>query len=390
MSVRALYHFEGGGTDSTTLAALGAGSARALYHFDGAGTDSAVLGAAVIAPNDANIIYSPYGWDVTAQRALTVNAGAYGRVFITGSTSFKLLFNLSATMAPYPHVAYRIDGGAWTFQEMDTEIQIPVPATNTWSKHLIEWVFVSETESTNRWYAPFATAVNFKGIAVTAGAVTAPATPRKLTGIIFGDSITEGLRTRMLANQSDTDNNDATLGWAWRLGEMLGAEVCVVGFSAQGWNRPGYGNVPVFTSTWNYLYDTKPRTIITAPDFVLINHGTNDQTDPTSYVTSTVNAMLTAYPVTTKIILMRPIGGNWAAQLQAAVATINSNRVSYLDTTGWWSSTDSPDGTHPSGFANLTQIAPRAAAGVRNVLGQSNIWVKKADGSLKSIGPARK
>lgn len=362
----------------------------ALYHLESSGADS--FGASVlIAPDDANVVYSPYNWHVTSARALSINPGAYVRTLLAGSlTSVSLGFDVSNVATDLPQVAWRIDGGPWQSAEIAATITVPIPGTNTWGRHLIEWVIKSTSGTGSRWNSPWPNGVKFLGYTVPAGATTAPITRRKLHGLVFGDSITEGVRTLRI-DAKTTNGDDATLGWALLLADTLGAEIGVVGFQSQGWISPGAGFVPTFADAWDELFNGTARPVATpqAPDFILINHATNDQTDPSATATSTLTAILATYPASTKVMLLRAFGGKWASQMQAVVTAIGNPRLSYIDTTGWWTTSDSADSSHPNGLANLTQLAPRVAAAVRSTLGKGAMTIKRADGSVKTISPVR-
>ena len=97
----------------------------------------------------------------------------------------------------------------------------------------------------NRW-TPQAAAVVLTGVTLANGAgVSAPATlPRNV--LIYGDSITEGYHT---VATGDTDGSDASLGWAYALRRLLGAEVGVVGFGGTGLLNAGQGGVPPTASS---------------------------------------------------------------------------------------------------------------------------------------------
>ena len=72
MSLVALYHLEAGGIDSAT-AETPPRILRGPDHFNGDASDSAGVGPTVIAPNEANIVYSPCNWHVAAARAQAIN-----------------------------------------------------------------------------------------------------------------------------------------------------------------------------------------------------------------------------------------------------------------------------------------------------------------------------
>lgn len=357
----------------------------AAVNSVGTGTYSATASATPsasapnIAPNDPNIVYSPYNWDRTSARALTVCGGAYFRALIAGSpTAITLNFDVSSMTGTFPSkIAYRIDGGGWTEATVAATVAVPLPsATSAWTEHLIEVAVKSTTQSVNRWASPYATAVKFTGITTTPGTCTTAAIQSAgLRGIVLGDSITEG--NGIFSNSGDaTVQSDATLGFAFRLRDFLGAEVGVVGFGGLGLTVGGNGNVPALTSSWKLNAASLNRSFTSAPDFAVVNIGTNDSRQ--SVTSATFQAALTTFlndaiatlPSSTKIVVLLPFGGYYGTTVfQAAIAAATDpTRIAFVDTTGWFNTANSSDGIHPYGYADLSNLGPRTAAAVKAAL----------------------
>lgn len=316
------------------------------------------------------ILFSPYNWDVQAGYAKTINGGAYFKTAF-GGTSCTLTFDLAGVLTPYPKLTYRLDEhGPWTTVDLAASIAIAMPSdTAGYANHFLEVLVRSTSEANNRW-SPQACAVKLTGVTLDAGKSLALPTALPRFGLYFGDSITEGINT--VTNVGDaTLREDAGQGWAYLSARALGAECGIVGFGGQGFSVTGGGSVPVFGSTWNFLYGGVARSFSRTPDYIVINQGTNDPagTDITAAITSLLNAMIAALPSSTKIIALRPFNGAHNAQWVAAIAASSAPaRVSYIDTTGWFNTTNSTDSLHPNGFENVFNLAPRTAAAVRGVL----------------------
>lgn len=363
---------------------------RSLYHFDGDLLDSNVtVTTTAIAATDANIVYSPGNWGTVSANRKTINAGAYCRALLVcdaGVTGFALNFDLTNDLTPVPQVTYRIDGGPWQTAAVAASVAVAIPAANTWGKHLIEFLVKATTETRPRWTTTN-TEVVFTGITVTgASAVTAAIRQRALKILSFGTSITEGVRALGSTQTNDTDRNDARLGFAYQLGELLGAEIGVVGFGATGIVKPsGSGAVPAFASTYNLLWGSGPARSFIDVDAIVLEHGHNDAaydapTFTAAYV-SALNLLLAATSAKTMIFALRPLSGTHAADIQAAVAACtNPKRVVYVDTTGWFTTADSSDAVHPYGYASVAGIAPLAASAIRAGLAVSKTLVLNVGG----------
>ncbi len=326
---------------------------------------------AALAPNDAAILYSPYTWNVQPGAATTANAGAGFRTLFTGATC-GLNFDVSGMVTPPSQLWWRIDNGPWTQATVAGTITCAPPAATAGNAdvpyHLLEVAVKSTTETANRWNAGASTRLVFTGLTLATGAsVAAPlAAPLKL--LVFGDSVTEGIRTLGEAATTDPDRNDALSGWAYRLGALLGAEVGVVGFGGLGVTAAGSGNVPALATSWSSLYAGASRSLAAPPDLMVLDIGTNDgTTDITAAMTGLLNALLAACPAT-PIAVLRPFNGAEATTLQAAIAASAAPaQVHWIDTTGLLNPALGVDslGLHPSGPNNLAAIAPGLATLLR-------------------------
>lgn len=206
---------------------------------------------------------------------------------------------------------------------------------------------------------PPATAVVLTGIVLDAGATVRAPIRKPYNILIFGDSITEGVRTAGFAGiADDTDRNDATQDYSWLLSQELPAEVRVVGFGATGLTRGGSGNVPALPQSYKLLWSGQEQSFLPAPDVVIYNEGANDRVSIT-VAFETVIANLQAVAPNSQQLLLCPFNGSHATEIKAAVALAFSSRVIYGETTGFWDSADASGWPSSlrlcSGFADRTE-----------------------------------
>lgn len=320
----------------------------------------------------ANVLFSPYNWNIQASSAKTINAGAYFKTVFSGTTCL-LNFDMTGIASPVPQISYRVDRfGPWITVPIAAAVTITVPPdTSGYADkpgHLLEVIVKSMTETQPRWSTQ-ATAVSLTGIILDAGKVLRTPTKLPLKAIFFGDSITEGVRTLNSTANGDTNRNDAGQCWSLEVGRILGAEVGNVGFGAAGFIATGSGSVPALPNSYNLLYAGVARSFSPEPDFIVLMEGTNDSGNVTSAATAVLNGLLAATSAT-KIIVLRPFkDATHAASLQAAIAACSAPaRCNYVDTTGYFTTANSSDNLHPYGVENLVNIAPRVANAVRAVL----------------------
>lgn len=330
-----------------------------------------------LANGTGNVRFSPYNWDIQASTAKTINAGAYFKA-IFGGTSCTLNFDMTGIASPLPQISYRVDRfGPWISVPIAASVAITIPAdTVDYANkpgHLLEVLVKSMTETQARWSTQ-STAVKLTGVILDTGKILSAPPALPLKAIFYGDSITEGVRTVNMTGASDTDRNDAGQGWSLEVGRLLGAEVGNVGFGATGFNNGGSGGVPALPNSYNLLYAGVARSFASSPDFIVLMQGTNDGGDVTANATAVLNGLLSA--TAAKIILLRPFDGiapgngtAHATQLQAARAACSAPaRVTYVDTSGWFTTSNASDSLHPYGVENITHIAPLAAAAIKSAL----------------------
>lgn len=332
---------------------------------------SCALGANFIAPNDPGIRYSPANWDVTEARAFSINAGATFCTLFTGG-KVTLLFDISELSPPFPQLSYRIDGyGPRTVFSPAAKISLMMPPdTKEYGRHLLDVRIKSTSELLNRWHG-LETGVRLTGLQLDKGAVLTLPGAAPLSGIAYGDSITEGVRTVNTTAIDDTDRNDSGQSWAFELGRLLGAEIGIIGFGGSGLVVTGTGAVPPLPQTYNFISNDIKRSFPDDLDFIVLNLGTNDGMLNTFLAMKKVlNGLLSTIPPNTKIIVLRPfINSIQSNHLQSAIAACTAPaRVTFVDTAGFFDVSNSPDSLHPYGSENLAVIAPKVAAAIWLVL----------------------
>jgi hypothetical protein len=322
----------------------------------------------MIAMDHSAILYSPFNWGVTSQAAKTINSGAYFKVLFTG-TSCLLATDTSSNQPPFSQFWARVDGGSFTQFTLSSNSPVfAVASSLPKRKHLLEVVVKSTSETIDRWTRQ-RTAVIFTGLWLDNGATVSAPARKPFNILIFGDSITEGVRVNGYANiANDTDRNDALQVYSWLLSQELPAEVGVVGFGATGINTSGSGNVPTLGKTHAWLWAGQPRSFSEPePDLIIYNEGTNDGGSIAPGMASVVRALLQAAPNARQLLLL-PFNGGHATELKSVVTNVGSSKVSFGDTKGFFNPVDSSDSLHPYGYANLAFIAPKMASLVTPLL----------------------
>ncbi|HVU67095.1 MAG TPA: cellulose binding domain-containing protein [Ktedonobacteraceae bacterium] len=288
-----------------------------------------------VAPTNANIKYVGR-WDTSSSTVYTSYwPGAYFVTRFTGTT-------VAIQLAGSANIYVSIDNGPDTLYSsaQGTVNLTPTPlASGTHSLRV--------AARTDYDY------IAFQGLVLDAGATTvAPTLSTKLIEFI-GDSITAGY----------LDSKYALSDYAWLIGEQLGVQhtqiaqsgICLVD-NIQCYSPNAIGMSRQFFKEQNPSFPNSPNWDFSRyqPAAVIINLGTNDSgfsSITTATFQSTYETFLrdirSVYP-TARIFVLRTFAGVEVAPTQAAIQAVGDSNIQYVDTTGWVSSSDTIDGTHPS------------------------------------------
>lgn len=334
-----------------------------------------------IAVTDPLLVFSPYTWDVTAERAMSINAGAYVRAAFEGKpTDLVATFDLFGLGTPKAVVEIRVNGGDWTRQRLTASVPVPVPAGPAWPVTMVEVVLDAIGGGSQVWTTQNR-AAKFTGFSSASTLTLREWRKPDLRVLAVADSLGQGVFTLgPSVGQTETFPfvaNSARLGWAFPLRELLNCQLGVRGFGGVGLTRAGDDSVPKFLTIWDKLYDGRSADL-TGLDLIVFSPGTNDSAATASAVTEetrlVLNDMLTK--TSARIALVRNWKGVQAAAIAAAIPLCSSpGRVTWIDSAGWWQASEASDGTHPYGWSNLLNLTPRIASAVaKDVLGSTSLW----------------
>lgn len=341
---------------------------NAVWHFDGDGVDSKIAGVPdnVITPDNVNLVYSPYNWDITETSAKTINAGAYFKCMFTGSSA-KLNFDLTEAVAPYAQIWYRIDGsGAWVKEIIAPELVLTMNQdSQMWTTHFLEVVIKCLGSINGRWNTDESSVI-LSSITLSENGRIFPFIKSNLNVICYADSIGEGVNVYK-AYTNSYETSDAMIGLTNQLCGNLSCEVGNVSYGGIAFSHGGDGGVPKLYDSYNKLHAGKARSFEVVPNVVISLVGVNDEGAVTSDILLFINAILADTPATTKLIMVQPIYSN--PNIQDAIAQCSSpERCIYIPTSGFWKPVDSPDNIHPYGYMLITQLAPYLANEIRKYL----------------------
>lgn len=353
-----------------------------------------------IAINDSHWSWSggAGGWYISGSTyAQCTNGGNYLKTAFTG-TSCQLTLDLSpfassslSKRIDLPFLRWSVDGGAWSGCPLAENLgtvtqppgQIPVVGTLTISSglsagtHSLECYVVSmlsSTASMDRWTTPVQS-LRITGMVLDNGASTSAPTLLSKKTLFYGDSITEGYSVI----SSVTPGFEGQQTWGPELAIALGCEYAIAAFAGQGLvtaegspsNIPALYNATATLGTWD-RFDGAPHSRLSsgslspAPDYIVVNIGTNDRSGNQSTVCTTMTALLGALrtaAASATIIVIVPFGGGSRGSgttlgitggfnaYQAATPDTKCYLIDIGNVTGMTyvgASKSSADGTHPN------------------------------------------
>ncbi len=270
-------------------------------------------------------------WDVTDERyAEATTTGAYIEFAFEGKMAVAC-FDIEGNRAPFLHLWIQLDGGAMIEAPIDAYLRV---IAKDEGRHICRIIFKGTEEKYRRWYRPLHGKVSFRGVS-TEKPVAIEADNRRIIEFV-GDSITEGVLIDAdycgdAEEQYEEDDlnriyqDDACATYAWLTAEALDLRPICMGYGAVGATKSGCGGVPRVADAYPYCFEGAPVTY-PHPDYVFINHGTNDgRADSVTFAAGYVallDAIITAHP-RTKVIAMSPFNGAHEEDIEKLVAEYN-------------------------------------------------------------------
>ena len=285
-------------------------------------------------------------WHCGARSAVTTATGAYIEFAFRGTMALAK-FDTLENAQPYLHLWVQLDGGNMTEVPLDSYLRVIAKEEGD---HLCRIIYKGGTEQHRRWSAPLTGKVSFLGVQ-TAEPLPLAEDPRKTIEFV-GDSITEGVLVdadfaaggEALPTCIDQNfrcyQDDVCGTYAWRIAETLNLRPVFMGYGAVGATRGGCGGVPDAAAAYPFNFEGSPVTRKN-PDYILINHGTNDGYQPAEVFLPCYAKLLDqilAMNPSAKLVCVSPFGGAFHTELGELVRSYNAEHgtdIGYVDTAGW-------------------------------------------------------
>lgn len=285
-------------------------------------------------------------WDTRDPRVATATAtGSYIEFAFEGKMALAR-FDVLTNATPRLHLWISLDGGDMIEAPIDSYLRVVAKEEG---KHICRILYKGGTEQDRRWYAPLTGKVSFLGVQ-TQKPLPIPADPRKTIEFV-GDSITEGVLIDVdffdeaegsypLDQHNRCFQDDVCATYAWLSAKALDLRPIFMGYGAVGVTRKGCGNVPAAPESYPYNYDGSPITR-EEPDYILINHGANDRSQPEEVYlekyTELLDLIRKMNPHATLISLAAFCGAHHEAlgRMIAEYNQKNNCRVHFIDSFGW-------------------------------------------------------
>lgn len=291
--------------------------------------------------DNANIRY--YGrWGVESPWNPGMASTACGAKleFAFSGTDAVLHFDTANNAHPYPHLYISVDGGAKTEAPLHAFLRVQAAESGA---HTVTVILKSAVEAQHRWHSPLIAKVSFLG--VTADALLPLPENRKKTIEFVGDSITEGVLVDADLSKQEgiacrVFQDDVTATYAYLTAQALDLEPYFMGYGAVGITKGGQGAVPKCEEAYPYCFNGVRKTYKSC-DYILINHGANDQNAPVQTYLDGYRALLdqiiAANPAS-KLFVLSAFCGAHHRELGELICAYNREKgtaVHFIDSTGW-------------------------------------------------------
>ncbi len=342
--------------------------------------------AITIGSSNSGLAYSPFNWYQGSGYAISQTPGAYIKTNFTGTSAIITLSEDPMVLnnglaAYYPRLRYQVDGGATTEVLLTPTTTSIVAATGlSPGTHSLFILFSGDGGGTvsnpDRWITP-AQAIEFTGLVLDNGAtVSAPTLfPKRM--LVYGDSISEGVYVNGITGSFPNTDEDITKAVPWLLAKDLNLELGSRALGGGGWSGTGSGGVPAIytpgndtSSSWNkYSYGKSLLTgglFTPAPDYIYMNHGTNDNGSTDANLIAIIDGWLPAVRTAAPnavIFIIVPFGQYKASAITSAynayIAANPSDKKVFLIDLGpaaatLISSGGAPDSLHPYAATDAT------------------------------------
>lgn len=272
--------------------------------------------------------------------AVTTAAGSTIEIAFNGK-SIVLQFDITGNEHPFPHLWIQVDNGVKTESAIDRYLRVE---TVDDGKHIIKIIYKGAKEIQSRWQHPLVGKISFLGADVD-DVADLPADDRKTIEFV-GDSITEGVLIDGFHQfyEEDQDNrplqDDVTATYDYLTAEALGLRSLHMGYGAVGVTHGGCGGVPKAADAYPFCFYGAPVTY-NHPDYILINHGTNDcNASAEQYLMEYRNLLdlIIATHPQSKIIVLSAFCGAFPSELAEFVKIYNAEKqtdILFIDGAGW-------------------------------------------------------
>jgi lysophospholipase L1-like esterase len=249
-------------------------------------------------------------------------------------------------------IVVKVDNSGWTLLTLDKPRIDFFPAGLNDGTHHLEIVVKALDEKAARWLTPLQSAVKFHGFELDPGAEIVSETMLQGRARLefIGDSITQGDGIKG-TNAASVMNGDALASYAWLTGESLGTIHAQIAFPGQGVLTSDSREVPPAIMSFGWNFAGSPAELSPAPDFLVVNLGSNDGGIPSNeFVQAYVELLheIRERCPRTVIFAVRPYsaGDQGNSGIASAVRMLADPDVHYVDSTGWLTEGDFIDHTH--------------------------------------------
>jgi len=301
-------------------------------------------------PNIPNVYFSGRWFDKVVggeNTVASINQGAEIFAKVKNTTTVNALFSIITQAGNTPYISVSIDGGSWNRMIITPNLQIA--SGLSLNEHTVRIVVSGLMEHEDKWIQ--GNGIAFKGLSVAVGGLIYPIKPQNRYGVFFGDSITEGIN--VLGVTANSDSNCAEKAFPFVTSNLLDVAPLIVGFGGSGLTVGGSGGVPKAVDVIDWTISGIQENA-QEPDFIVINHGTNDSGTPAATYKAAlvefINRIKIKYPAI-PIFVMQPFLGYYGTSIVDVISAYNNN-VFFVDTTGW--GVTYSDSAHPNTLGGIT------------------------------------
>ena len=279
--------------------------------------------------------------DINGKECLvSINMGSELYIRFANSSSITVNFDKVGNQG-LPAYVYSLNNSSYTRKIVDVESPLVINGLHNSQEYTLK-IKVEDIQESNKLWNEYAGLI-IKSISIDEGGVFSKYKPKRKKALFIGDSITAGISVR---EGTQPQSGGASINYSAKCCEIMKWDDVRWAFGYTGIINPGPNAIPNISGYLNWIAKDKYDFNNDVPDFIFINHGTNDSLNSRDVeqfkigYAKLIDSLKLKF-IDTPIVCILPFGGYYKNHIQEVAEGLDN--VYICDTTEW-----AIQGLHPN------------------------------------------